>query len=198
MKIIRNRTIACLIIGTVMAFICFPGPGIVSGAKIANVGNKDLSSPMTPKKISPENMQGKQVQNAEEIEITKLSLDEPFSYNPKNRIDPFKPFLQKILPRLRKAKQALPLTPLQKFSRTELQNGLVAIIWGRLGKRALFQDSSGKGYIVQQGTLVGQNGIVKQILPDRLIIEETSLDSSRHERKREITLRLKRGKKGEL
>jgi len=39
---------------------------------------------------------------------------------------------------------------------------------------------------------------VKQILPDRVIIEETSLDSSRHERKREITLRLKRGEKGEL
>jgi len=198
MKIIRNKTIACLIIGIVMAFISFPAPGIVFGAKTSNVGNKDLSSPMTPNKISPENMQGKQVQNAEKIEITKLSLDEPFSYNPRNRIDPFKPFLQKILPRLRRAKQALPLTPLQKFSRTELQNGLVAIIWGRLGKRALVQDSSGKGYIIQQGTPVGQNGIVKQILPDRLIIEETSFDSSRHKRKRQITLRLKRGEKGEL
>jgi len=181
-----------------MAFISFPAPGTAFGAKSSNVSDKDLSAPTTPNKISLTNLQDTQVQNPEKIEISKLSLDEPFSYNPRNRIDPFKPFLQKILPRLRRAKQALPLTPLQKLSKTELQNGLVAIIWGQLGKRALVQDSSGKGYIVQQGTPVGQNGIVKQILPDRVIIEETSFDSSKHERKREITLRLKRGEKGEL
>jgi type IV pilus assembly protein PilP len=149
-----------------MAFISFPAPGTAFGAKSSNVSDKDLSAPTTPNKISLTNLQDTQVQNPEKIEISKLSLDEPFSYNPRNRIDPFKPFLQKILPRLRRAKQALPLTPLQKLSKTELQNGLVAIIWGQLGKRALVQDSSGKGYIVQQGTPVGQNGIVKQILPE--------------------------------
>ncbi len=133
------------------------------------------------------------------MKLVSLSFDEPFYYNPKGRIDPFKPFLLKILARTKKGKKVLPLTPLQKLSYVELQRGLVAIVWGHLGNRALIQDAAGKGYIVKPGTPVGPNGVVKQILSDRVIIEQTITDVATNKKiRKEITLTLNRGEKGEI
>ncbi len=132
-------------------------------------------------------------------QLASLSLDEPFFYNPKGRIDPFKPFLLKMLARGKRGKKLLPLTPLQKLSYVELQRGLVAIVWGHLGNRALIQDPAGKGYIIKPGTPVGPNGVVKQILSDRVIIEQKIVDLATNKTvRKEITLTLKRGEKGEI
>lgn len=71
-----------------------------------------------------------------------------------------------------------PLTPLQKMSLGEVQKGLTAITWGSLGKKAIIQDSAGKGYIVTVGTpVVGRNGVVMRIYADRLIIRQEVWDS---------------------
>ena len=133
------------------------------------------------------------------MKLVSISLDEPFYYNPKGRIDPFKPFLLKMLARGKKGRKMLPLTPLQKLSFVELQRGLVAIVWGHLGNRALIQDPAGKGYIIKPGTPVGPGGVVKQILSDRVIIEQTVIDPATNKKiRKEITLTLKRGEKGEI
>jgi type IV pilus assembly protein PilP len=49
----------------------------------------------------------------------------------------------------------------------------VAIIRASSGNRGLVEDSSGKGYIIKNGTYIGLNsGIVTQINANSLIVEE--------------------------
>ncbi len=115
-------------------------------------------------------------------EVQQALLKSTFTYNPKLMVDPFVSFIKPAvtLPLEFPAelgngppKPERPLTPLQKMSVGEIQKGLRAITWGGLGRKAIIQDSAGRGYIVGVGTpAVGRNGIVLRIYPDRLIIRE--------------------------
>jgi type IV pilus assembly protein PilP len=97
------------------------------------------------------------------------------TYDPRGKADPFKPFLltQKATAEGSGEVKRKPLTPLQKMALSEIQAGLRAIIWGKMGNKALVEDATGKGYVLTVGTYVGQNdGIVKKILEDRIVVEE--------------------------
>jgi Tfp pilus assembly protein PilP len=97
------------------------------------------------------------------------------TYDPRGKVDPFKPFLltQKAIPEGSGEAKRKPLTPLQKMALSEIQAGLRAIIWGKMGNKALVEDATGKGYVLTVGTYVGQNdGIVKKIFEDRIVVEE--------------------------
>lgn len=97
------------------------------------------------------------------------------TYDPRGKADPFKPFLltQKASAEGFGEVKRKPLTPLQKMALSEIQAGLRAIIWGKMGNKALVEDATGKGYVLAVGTYVGQNdGIVKKILEDRIVVEE--------------------------
>jgi len=97
------------------------------------------------------------------------------TYDPRGKADPFKPFLltQKATAEGSGEAKRKPLTPLQKMALSEIQAGLRAIIWGKMGNKALVEDATGKGYVVTVGTYVGQNdGIVKKIFEDRIVVEE--------------------------
>jgi len=97
-------------------------------------------------------------------------------YDPRGKIDPFKPlFQEKAEPaapvRKKVKKKRIPLTPLQKIALSQLR--LVAIVVSATGNKALVEDPSGKGYIIAPGTYVGKKfGRVKKILKDRVLIEE--------------------------
>jgi type IV pilus assembly protein PilP len=78
---------------------------------------------------------------------------------------------------------------------SEIQTGLRAIIWGQLGNKALVEDATGKGYVVKEGTYVGQhNGIVKRIYEDRIVVEEYRRDPIEDRLvPSEVVLKLKKG-----
>lgn len=101
-----------------------------------------------------------------------------WKYNPAGKPDPFKPFILASRPQEEVAPKIVrQLTPLQKMPLSEIQSGLKAIIWGQLGSKALVEDATGKGYVVQEGTYVGQHdGIVKKIYEDRIVVEEYRRD----------------------
>ncbi len=72
-----------------------------------------------------------------------------------------------------------PLTPLQKMTIAEIERGLKAISWGALGRRAVIEDATRKGFIVSVGTPAGErNGVVTQILNDRLVIQQEIWDKN--------------------
>jgi Tfp pilus assembly protein PilP len=77
---------------------------------------------------------------------------------------------------------------------SEVQAGLRAIIWGKMGNKALVEDAAGKGYVLTVGTYVGQNdGIVKKILEDRIVVEEYIRDPVENRlTTNEIVLKLKK------
>lgn len=115
-------------------------------------------------------------------------LKENFAYAPTNMNDPFTPFITpgEAVPQVRDADteegelppdQIRPLTPLQKMTIPEIERGLKAITWGDLGRKAVIEDGSGKGYIVSVGTPAGvMGGVVTEIFNDRLVIQQEVWD----------------------
>lgn len=123
-------------------------------------------------------------------EVLDALQEKDFSYTPAKLSDPFVSFIVPV-----KAPQpelALiietedlppeppkPLTPLQKMSLGEIEKGLKAILWGDMGRRAVIEDSTGKGYIVGVGTpIAGSNGVITEIFDDRLVIQQEVWDKS--------------------
>ncbi len=120
--------------------------------------------------------------------ILKALLKENFSYNQSNMVDPFVSFIAPAggaPPELLASEEEFepppepqrPLTPLQKMNLGEIEKGLKAIAWGELGRRALVEDSAGKGYIVTVGTPAGErNGVITDIFNDRIVIQQQLWD----------------------
>jgi type IV pilus assembly protein PilP len=89
----------------------------------------------------------------------------------------------------------VPQTPLQKYEISQLT--LVAIIMTPEGNIALVEDSAGKGYFLKKGTEIGKNdGKVKQILRDKIIIEEVYEDIFGQKKINEISLFIHRVEEG--
>lgn len=99
-----------------------------------------------------------------------------YIYQPKGKTDPFLPFLKGFAkPKIRR-KPNVPLTPLQKFDLSDFK--LVAVVWGNFGRKALIEDNSKKGYIVEKGTLLGRNnGRVIKIEENKIVVEEEREDA---------------------
>jgi len=111
------------------------------------------------------------------------------SYNPRGKVDPFKPFIQIGTPG--KKVTGAPKTPLQEYDLSQLK--LTAIIW--MGSDddsfAMVEDSAGKGFTLKKGTYVGKRGgKVKAVHLDRVIIEEPVSLYGTQSRKRETVLKL--------
>jgi len=78
---------------------------------------------------------------------------------------------------------------LEKVDLSQLK--LVAIVRAESGNRALVQDATGKGYVLNLGTYIGiHSGIVKEIQKDKVIVEEEVEDIYGKEslREREMVL----------
>ena len=58
------------------------------------------------------------------------------------------------------------------------QLSLTAVVSESGGRMvAMVQDASGKGYLIKKGVRIGYNkGVVKDIFPDRVIVEEETED----------------------
>lgn len=121
--------------------------------------------------------------------VKEALTKETFAYIPTNMLDPFVPFISptEVAPQPRESEeegelapeQKKPLTPLQRMSIAEIERGLRAITWGEMGRRAVIEDSAGKGYIVSVGTQAGdRNGVVTEIFNDRLVIQQELWDKN--------------------
>ena len=121
-----------------------------------------------------------------------LNIQAPAPYNPKGKADPFEPFIKdegQQVAKSMKPKKRTPQTPLEQIELGQLK--LVAIIAAVTGNRALVEESSGKGYILREGTYVGMNsGKVVGISIDKVLVEEEFEDvyGKTVTQKKEITL----------
>ena len=96
--------------------------------------------------------------------------------------DPFRPFMLDV----RKG-APVQLTPLQRYEPGQLT--VVATIWDFSPPRAMLEDSTGMGYVVSLGTLIGRNGgMVIAIEPQRVVVEERVLDFYGKERINRIVM----------
>ncbi|MFW5639550.1 MAG: pilus assembly protein PilP [Thermodesulfobacteriota bacterium] len=105
-------------------------------------------------------------------------------YARKERIDPFVP-LFKEEPETKEPEQKESdgkpkppprrLTPLEKLDLSQLK--LVGIVRTPRGNKAMVEEASGKGYIIDKGTYIGiHSGQVVEIKKDRIVVEEKDTD----------------------
>ena len=101
-----------------------------------------------------------------------------FNYVLQNRKDPFMPFIteKSVTKNVNMNEIVQPkqqLTGMQLFEPGQLT--LVALIKSGSQQLAMVEDHTGKGYVITKGTKIGRFGVVKQILPNQVIIEETKV-----------------------
>ncbi|MDY6854035.1 MAG: pilus assembly protein PilP [Thermodesulfobacteriota bacterium] len=129
--------------------------------------------------------------SAQEVSTTEEEPIEKDIYNPKGKRDPFK---QLIGLQVQKKKKVVPL---QKYEVSQLK--LTGIIWGaNMKSMAMVEDPTGKGYVIKTGTLIGSNnGKVKRITKDRVIILEKYRNYIGEMKSREVSLKLYQSEEGE-
>ena len=146
-----------------------------------------------PAEVNPAIQQGARQEARQEAPPLEMP---DYRYDPKGKIDPFKPFVRLELPTPskkgpEKKKLTGHLTPLQRVALDKVR---VTGIAGSSSKRvAMVEDGGGggKGYLVYVGTLIGENGgKVIQILPDRVIVEEKLGESKGKEKSHRVALKL--------
>jgi type IV pilus assembly protein PilP len=116
--------------------------------------------------------------------------EEAYTYDPSGRRDPFKPLIEPSKPISRLGEEKLSCPPLQDFELASLK--LVAIVWGEMGRKAMFKAPNGRGYAVSEETLIGRHcGRIRRIDSNAVVIEEVRQDSEGKVMKEEIVLRLR-------
>lgn len=119
-----------------------------------------------------------------------------YSYNPKGKPDPFRPFVD-VTKTDKKLNKSVPLSPLQRISIDQIE--LVGIIWSDKKRFAIIEDSKGKHhhYTIRKGTRIGMNeGRVVEILTNRVIIVERIKYPSGEIIKERVVLKLRAEENG--
>lgn len=126
------------------------------------------------------------------FEITKSD----YQYQLGNRPDPFVPFYTG-----ESAATAEPdpneivdvkerLTGMQLFEPGQLT--LVAIMKVKGMYLAMVEDFKGQGYVIEKGTEIGRRGVVKEILPRKVLIEEVAVTRAGKELRSETVMALRK------
>jgi len=118
-----------------------------------------------------------------------------FEYQLENRSDPFAPFItEKAAAASVNMDEIIdstgPLTGMQLFEPGQLT--LVALLRRGSEDLAMVEDFTGKGYVLTEGTKIGQRGIVKDIAPTSVIIEETAVTRAGKKIVSEVVMLLKK------
>jgi type IV pilus assembly protein PilP len=108
-----------------------------------------------------------------------------YAYSPVGKRDPFRSFVLDEVKERRVGRG-----PLEQFDLGQLK--VVAVVWSTGRARALVQDPSGRGYIVQQGTPIGKNdGRITQISDGEVVVKETYVDYLGEQTTKDIALRIR-------
>ena len=116
------------------------------------------------------------------VNPNELEIDD-FVYDPNGTRDPFEP-MDRSEPTLSGA------TPLERYTLGQLR--MAAVLTGFGGeKKAIVEDTLGKGYTVGVGTKIGPNGgVIVEILDDTIKIVETKLDFTGKEIQNAVELKI--------
>jgi type IV pilus assembly protein PilP len=140
---------------------------------------KALSPTPVPGQTGPVTTQGKSPSPA----LPEKSSSPQVVYDPRGKADPFIP--AEVFPEGKAAR----VLPLEQFEISDYE--LVGIVSGAKIKKAMLQDLSGKGYLVQVGTTIGKRGGKIIRIADREInIEEPFQDFFGRKIVRQISLKM--------
>jgi len=134
---------------------------------------------------------------AENSAVSELqnTSNPPYEYQLENRPDPFAPFITEKAAAASVDMNEIvdengPLTGMQLFEPGQLT--LVALLKKDAEDMAMVEDFTGKGYVLTEGTKIGRRGIVKDIAPKSVIIEETAVTRAGKKIITEVVMLLKK------
>ena len=129
------------------------------------ISQPSMPQPDTFEKTAPTKDVSSQAQNKSEQKETIYEV------TPVHKYEQVSPPIKK------KRKKRIPQSALQNIDLIQFK--LVGIVFSPKGNTAMLEDSTGKGYIVKEGTYIGKNsGKIVQIKKDMIIIEEQIENSS--------------------
>jgi type IV pilus assembly protein PilP len=118
-------------------------------------------------------------------------VERAYAYDETGKRDPFRSF---VLERL-KEEGRLAKGPLEEYDLSQL--AVVGVVWHAERPRALVEDPSGRGYVVQEGTAMGKNdGRVISIEDNTVLVRETYVDYVGDKTTKDIPLRIREGREG--
>jgi hypothetical protein len=131
----------------------------------------------------------------EQTSAIDSAINEQFEYTLDNRPDPFVPFITEKAATANVDMNEIidsnaPLTGMQLFEPGQLN--LVALLINGSEDTAMVEDFTGKGYILTEGTKIGRRGVVKDIAPNTVIIEETAVTRAGKKIINEVAMILKK------
>ncbi|MEE8317488.1 MAG: pilus assembly protein PilP [Candidatus Omnitrophota bacterium] len=111
-----------------------------------------------------------------------------YSYDPTNKVDPFKSFII-VKKELEEAEKKKPRTYLETLELSQLT--LSAIVLTDKENWALVRDSKGDGHVIKVGTSMGRKGgQVIKILKKEVIVREYNVDIRGRETVKDILIKL--------
>ena len=173
-----------------------PTPQPAKAKKPAIQPKSDISVLKQPvRQAKPRKVAAKTAKAApdESSEDTKMAAVESPRYSAQGRIDPFEPLFKKKRGEAKvwkpKRGQRVPRTPLERIDLGQLK--LVAIVEARSGNKAMVEESSGKGYVIEKGTFIGTNaGKVVSIDMNKVLVKEEFEDNMGNVKVRDTELKL--------
>ncbi len=140
-----------------------------------------------------------QQQGTEGDKIVDLNFEiteSDFEYQIENRPDPFVPFYTgeaTTVPDL-DPNEIIDvedrLTGMQLFEPGQLN--LVALMKVKGSYVAMVEDFKGQGYVIREGTKIGRRGTVKEIVSNKVLIEEVAITRAGKELRSEIVMALRK------
>lgn len=116
--------------------------------------------------------QANEISTADDASANAKESADEWEYVFENRPDPFLPFIKpKVATQNIPEEEEVILTGMQLFEPGQLK--LVAIMFSPGSKVAMVEDVTGKGYVINEGMLIGRYGIISQINLDQVNITET-------------------------
>lgn len=127
--------------------------------------------------VVPQMVSGAETTGSDKVASQDQEKKKVFEYVLENRKDPFVPFLtKKARTRTINLDEIVDtnetLTGMQLFEPGQLT--LVALMKRGGQDIAMVEDVTGKGYIITVGTKIGRRGVVKDILSNKVVIEQTA------------------------
>jgi len=179
--------LSCLIVlvnGTSFAEQGAALPGANPATETAQQGQATVPPQQDPSLTPAQEGQSAEDLAALEEENTKVAqaLEEllksmnlgDFEYQTEERPDPFLPFISEKIVQSADSESEFgeKLTGMRQFEPGQLT--LTAIIFTETNPMAMVEDSSHKGYVIRRGTKIGKFGIVTDILPNAVVIKQSS------------------------
>jgi Tfp pilus assembly protein PilP len=182
----RNRNSIIIYVFALLIGLAFP-PGVtVAQSTPETTVNAGKEKPATPQKKATEGISEKETA---EGEATEEKASGEYSYDPTNKVDPFKSFIivRKELEEEKEKEE--PRTYLETLDLSQLT--LTAIVLSEKSKWALVQDSKGEGHVINIGTAIGRKrGQVVKILEREVVVREYDTDYRGNEVVTDISLKL--------